>query len=325
MANDIHKIKLLILWDILCKYTDEEHAMNTDEIIAHLADRGINVSRKTLVEDIKTLGAYGYEVLSYKKKYYYYYVVNRSLDTAEVVMLADIINASKLSSAQKKSLIDRLSQMLCSYQAESISKHIIALEKGRKGNSSLLYNVDTLDRAINEDKQISFLYFDYDIKHQKVYRKDGRRYTVNPAIMVWGKDNYYLLGFSNGHDELVTYRIDKMENVKIEETERERHTEYELFDTEEYRRQVFSMFGGDSQSVTLQFTANILSDMYDRFGDDIRIRELGEGIYSVDVTVQVSKTFFAWVTGTQGKVKIISPKAVVDEFRAFVSKIKEAY
>ena len=129
----------------------------------------------------------------------------------------------------------------------------------------------------------------------------------------------------NGYDELVTYRIDKMENVKIEETERERHTEYELFDTEEYRRQVFSMFGGDSQSVTLQFTANILSDMYDRFGDDIRIRELGEGIYSVDVTVQVSKTFFAWVTGTQGKVKIISPKAVADEFRAFVSKIKEAY
>ena len=182
MANDIHKIKLLILWDILCKYTDEEHAMNTDEIIAHLADRGINVSRKTLVEDIKTLGAYGYEVLSYKKKYYYYYVVNRSLDTAEVVMLADIINASKLSSAQKKSLIDRLSQMLCSYQAESISKHIIALEKGRKGNSSLLYNVDTLDRAINEDKQISFLYFDYDIKHQKVYRKDGRRQSCDNGM-----------------------------------------------------------------------------------------------------------------------------------------------
>lgn len=29
-----NKIKLLILWDILCKNTDEEHAMNTDEIIA---------------------------------------------------------------------------------------------------------------------------------------------------------------------------------------------------------------------------------------------------------------------------------------------------
>ena len=54
MANDIHKIKLLVLWDILCQNTDEEHALNTDEIVELLALRGINVSRKILVEDIKT-------------------------------------------------------------------------------------------------------------------------------------------------------------------------------------------------------------------------------------------------------------------------------
>ena len=53
MANDIHKIKLLVLWDILCQNTDEEHALNTDEIVELLALRGINVSRKILVEDIK--------------------------------------------------------------------------------------------------------------------------------------------------------------------------------------------------------------------------------------------------------------------------------
>ena len=35
------KIKLLILWDILCKYTDEEHALNTDEIIDLLALRRV--------------------------------------------------------------------------------------------------------------------------------------------------------------------------------------------------------------------------------------------------------------------------------------------
>lgn len=48
MANDIHKIKLLVLWDILCQNTDEEHALNTDEIVELLALRGINVSRKYL-------------------------------------------------------------------------------------------------------------------------------------------------------------------------------------------------------------------------------------------------------------------------------------
>ena len=73
------------------------------------------------------------------------------------------------------------------------------------------------------------------------------------------------------------------------------------------------------------FNANVLSDMYDRFGDDIRIKKVDEETYSVDVTVQISKTFFAWIVGTQGKVKIKSPRKVIDEFNEFVAKIKEEY
>lgn len=325
MANDVHKIKLLLLWDILCKNTDENHALNTDEIVNLLALRGVNVSRKILVQDIAILCDNGYEVLSYKKKYHYYYVVNRSLETAEVVMLSDVINASKLPVSQKKALVQRLSETLCSHQAENISKHIVSLDKGRKGNSSFIYNVDAIDRAINDNKQISFLYFDYDEKHKKVYRKNGNRYVVNPAFMVWNKDNYYMLSFSNGHDNVVTYRLDKMDDVKVEETEREPHPEYEIFNTEEYRKQVFSMFGGETQKVTLLFEPCILSDMFDRFGDDIRIKKADDNTFSVDLTVQISKTFFAWIVGTQGKVKIKSPRKVVDEFNEFVAKIKEAY
>lgn len=42
------KIKLLVLYDLLCQQTDENHALNTDEIIALLAKRKIAVSRKIL-------------------------------------------------------------------------------------------------------------------------------------------------------------------------------------------------------------------------------------------------------------------------------------
>ena len=215
--------------------------------------------------------------------------------------------------------------MLYSHQAESISKHIDSLDQGRKGNSSFINYVDAIDRAIYDNKQISFLYFDYDEKHKKVYRKNGNRYTVSPAFMVCNEDNYYLLCISNGHDNNVTYRFDKMESVIVEETDREPHPEYERLNTEEYRKQVFSMFGGESQRDTLLFAANILSDMFDRFGDDIRIKKVNYKNYTVDVTVQISKTFFAWVVGTKGKVKIKLPRKVIDEFNKFVDKIKEEY
>ena len=206
-----------------------------------------------------------------------------------------------------------------------MSKHIISFEKSRKGSSSLIYNVDSIERAINENKKISFLYFDYDDKHKKVYRKEGKRYVVSPAYMVWNKDNYYLLCFSNGYADLVTYRLDKMDDVKVDKTEREPHPEYEKFNTDEYRKQVFSMFGGELCNLTFLFEPSILSDMFDRFGDDIRIRKVDDNAYSVDVSVQVSKTLFAWIVGTQGKVKIRSPRKVLDEFNNFVAKIKEEY
>lgn len=107
-----NKIKLLILWDILCKYTDEEHAMNTDEIIAALKEKGISVIRKVVAEDIKTLNDYGYEVLSYKKRYHYYYVVNRPFDIAEIVMLTDVVKSSKLTDKRKKDITENCAERL---------------------------------------------------------------------------------------------------------------------------------------------------------------------------------------------------------------------
>ena len=82
--NTEQKVKLLVLYDILCRLTDEKHALNSDELIDELAKYNITVSRKVLPLDIALLNEYGYEVLSYKKKYHYYYIVNRHFDTAEI-------------------------------------------------------------------------------------------------------------------------------------------------------------------------------------------------------------------------------------------------
>jgi len=45
------KIKLLILYDLLCKLTDENNALNTDQIIALLAEKNIAVSSGLGIKD----------------------------------------------------------------------------------------------------------------------------------------------------------------------------------------------------------------------------------------------------------------------------------
>ena len=50
--NAEQKIKLLVLYDILLRETDEEHALSTDEIVEKLRERGIDIARKVLPCDI---------------------------------------------------------------------------------------------------------------------------------------------------------------------------------------------------------------------------------------------------------------------------------
>ncbi len=320
----MNKIKLLILWDILCKYTDEEHAMNTDEIIAALKEKGISVIRKVVAEDIKTLNDYGYEVLSYKRRYHYYYVVNRPFDVAEIVMLTDVVKSSKLTDERKRGMTERLCGMIGKYQAESIHESVVSLSDDKSGNPYILYNVDKIERAINENRQISFKYFDYNAKHEKVYRKNGKRYIANPLAMIWDKDNYYLLSFHCGYFDPVTYRLDKIDSVEIESAEREKRFGYSDFDSEKYKKIVFSMYGGETTNVTLIFGGEMITSIFDKFGDKVKIKE-DSGICKATVTIQPSKPFFLWVAGTLGKVKISEPKNVVEKFNEFIDEIKENY
>ncbi len=319
------KIKLLVLYDLLCRLTDENHALNTDEIIALLAEKKIAVSRKILLQDIALLNEYGYEVLTYKKKYHFYYVVNRHFDSAEIAFLADAVQASKLSATQKRTLTNKLMTTMGDFQATELTAAARFGTMPKRNNRHIIYTIDTLKQAIADNKKVSFKYYSLDYQKNKVYRNGGKRYIVNPLVVLWNKDNYYLVCYYDKRAGTVTYRIDRMSEAQEEATERVYRKELDGFDIENYRQRVFSMFGGEEQNVELQFDSAMLDDVFDKFGEEVNIVKMDENIYRLKVPIQVSKTFFAWVVGTQGKMTIIAPQTVCEQFNTFVKKIKEVY
>jgi len=273
------KIKLLVLYDLLCRHTDENHALNSDEIIALLAEKNIAVSNRILVHDIALLNEYGYEVLSYRKKYYYYYVVNRHFDSAEIAFLADAVQASKLSAIQKQTLTNKLMTTMGDYQATELTTAARFGTMPKRNNRYIIYTIDTIKQAIANNKKVSFQYYSLDYKKNKIYRKDGKRYVVNPLVVVWNKDNYYLVCYYDNHDDTVTYRIDRMEEAEEEKTERVYRKEFDGFDIEQYRQSVFSMFGGEEQEVDLQFDSAMLDDVFDKFGEEVNIVKVEDTTY----------------------------------------------
>lgn len=322
--NTDSSIKLLVLYDILLKFTDEEHALSTNEIIEKLNERGISVSRKVLPSDIDLLNKYGYEIRSFVKKSRYYYAVHQLFDAAEITMLADVIKASKLTESRKETIINKLYSTIGMYK-DTATDNVIFLDAKKYGNSSIIYSIDAIETAIKQKKKVSFLYYRLDENKNKVYNKDRKRYIFNPLSLIWSKDNYYLLCYDDRHDGTSRYRIDKMESVTVEDDPILEKEEFKDFDSETYRKQVFSMFGGELETVTIRFDKELLSDVYDKFGTDIQIHKSNDGALTTTIEVQVSKTFFLWVVGTLGKVKIIEPSQVVEKFGSFIKQITDNY
>lgn len=93
-------------------------------------------------------------------------------------------------------------------------------EPGRRerANKHVFYSIDTLENAIEQGRQVSFLYFDRMIDGQKVYRKEKTRYIVNPLSLVFTQDRYYLVGYNDKYMNYSGYRIDRMESLQIEQT-----------------------------------------------------------------------------------------------------------
>lgn len=85
------------------------------------------------------------------------------------------------------------------------------------------------------------------------------------------------------------------------------------------------MYGGKLEQVGLRFTKSLIDEIFDKFGEQTRIDKIDENVYNANVSVQVSRTFFAWVVGTQGEMQIFSPQTVCEQFDKFVATIKERY
>ena len=60
-------------------------------------------------------------------------------------------------------------------------------------------------------------------------------YIASPVATTWDDENYYLIAYSDRHDRLVHYRVDKMLDISIQD-EIQENKDLERFDPAEYVR-----------------------------------------------------------------------------------------
>lgn len=319
------KLKLLRLYEILLKESDETHPMSTYELIAKLAEEGINVKRKTLYEDIDVLNANGYEVMQVRKKCNMYYVADRSFDTAEVRILLDAVEASSFITPEKTALlVDKIASLAGSLRGDVIKKNIAVFDTTKRDNEQIYYNVFNINEAIIDKKKISFNYYKLDAKGNKIAMRDGKPYVVNPIATVVSNDNYYLVCSIEKYDNVSHFRIDRMEKVSICNEAIVTPDNLKNFDIRKRKKELFSMFLGEQKSVTFEITKDLVEVVFDKFGKTTKLSPYGEN-YRFTAEVQISDMFYGWCCALGDRLKIVAPKEVKDDYVAKLHKIVENY
>ena len=87
------------------------------------------------------------------------------------------------------------------------------------------------------------------------------------------------------------------------------------FNLPEFTRQVFDMYDGSTETVTLLCKNDMMNYIIDRFGDDVETAPLDYVHFKAVAKVSVSQTFLGWVFQFNGDIKIIDPVTVVDRYK----------
>ena len=302
------KLALIRIWQILKENSDYDHPMTQEDIATKLEnDYGIVIERKAISRNISLLKESGVEIESRRAGSY---LDRRDFEDSELHMLIDGVLSSKhITARHSKDLIDRICSLSNKYFRSSV-KHIHSVNDWSKtDNQALFYNIELIDAAIEEGKQIHYDYNKYGI--DKKLHKTSQQY-VSPYLMILHNQRYYLMAYSEYWHNIVFHRLDRITNMTIIDRKAttiknvpgyENGINYkELSSTMPY------MYSDQPEHIDFIADEGIIDQIVDWFGNDVRIMKSNdEG--KVRVSVKASPTAMEfWAMQYINHVEILSPE-----------------
>ena len=318
------KGKLIRLLDLFFIHSDEEHPLTVPRIIQLLEQDGISAERKSIYDDIEVLRTLGYDIQLQRTKGYF--LGERIFQLPELKLLVDAVQSSKFITAKKSNqLIEKLEKLTSRHQGQELQRQVFVAGRIKSMNESVYYTIDTIHEAISENRQITFQYFKYAPSREKQLRHDGKLYQVSPYALLRSDENYYLVAYDGGSEEIRHYRVDKMVSITLSSRRREGMEVYQSFDLGRYARLHFGMFRGREDTVQLRCENRMADVIIDRFGDQVALIPDGPDHFTCAVELAVSPQFFGWLFGLGSAVTIQGPDWVRQEMGKQLDQVAGQY
>ena len=207
------KMALIRILQIFQKYSDYNHPLKQEDIANYLdSDYGISIERKAISRNISLLKEAGFEIESGHNGSY---LEEREFTDAELRILIDGVLSSKhIARKYTKDLIDKLCSLSSKYFRSHV-KHIHTVNDWEKTeNRAVFYNIEIVDEAIEQKKQICFDYNKYGLD-KKLHRTCTHR--ASPYQLILHNQRYYLMARNEYWKNMAYYRVDRITNMSLTE------------------------------------------------------------------------------------------------------------
>lgn len=321
--SDNQKLKILYIWDYLQKNSHPDKPVRAGELIQMLDSHGIACDRKTVYSDIAALQDFGIDILCQPGRNGGYYIASQNFELPELKLLIDAVQSSRfLTERKSRALIEKLCTLCSTQDAKLMQRDVYVSGRVKSMNETIYYEVDAIQEAIAQNKQITFRYFDWGLNGTRVYR--DKPYTASPYGLCQDNENCYLLALSPRHG-ITSYRVDRMSSITLTEEARVPCPELTGRNLTRYAGRMFQMFSGDTVSVKFRFRRELANVVIDRFGKDTMLIPDGDDWFVFTVDVAVSPLFLSWVMGFGSKAKILYPQSVAEQCRQLCREILAQY
>ena len=317
------KLALLRILQILEQYSDIDHPLKQEDIARYLdRDFGIVIERKAIGRNILLLKDAGYDILSDRRGCY---LVSREFEDSELRLLIDGVLASKhITAKHSKELIEKLCSLSNKYFRSHVKNIWSVNEWSKTDNQALFYNIEIVDAAIEQGKQIAFCYNKYGAD-KKLHKTSDQR--VTPYQMILRNQRYYLIACNEKWKNLGHYRLDRITDIRLTDEPatplRSLPGHESGIDYKEYATSLPYMFTDKPESVEFLADPAIIDQIVDWFGDNARIEQSGD---KLKVYVKASPMAMEyWAMQYLNFVEILSPISLRSRIAANLEAARGKY
>ena len=319
MAVEAKKTLIMRIFQILERYSDEDHPLKQQDIIDILdRDYDIECERKAVGRNISCLKEMGYDIVNDAKGAY---LASRHFENAELRLLIDSVLSSRhINSTHSKQLIDKLIE-LGGRNFKSHVKHVYSVKEWEKSqNKDFFLNIEIVDEAIEQGKKIKFEYNRTGIDG-KLHMTDV--HTGSPYQMLLHNQRYYLMIKDDKYDTVSYDRLDKITNMKITDEDALPLNEMDGFrhsiDYKSIATGMPYMFSDKPQTIVLKCKSFMMDELSDWFGTAFTAAPAEDGYFVANIKASKQAMLY-WVLQYNSNVEVLRPEALREEV---ISRLKD--